>query len=186
MPLARKKTFVVFREAEKLGPYDERPMLPESIQTQVHLSRNDRPQPFYLICEKDTVLAVFAGTGTVEIQLANVRSFPLEPGDHIYVPAGTPTRLVPKTESVDLIIMRYKAAQPGLEAVAWYCETCDTELFRHTFDNARTFAQEGYLEGCRNFNEDAARRRCSKCGAEHPAVVLEGYRWEELSQQQRS
>ncbi|HVI00909.1 MAG TPA: hypothetical protein VM869_19465 [Enhygromyxa sp.] len=182
MPLARKKTFVVFREAEKLGPYDERPMLPESIQTQVYLSRNDRPQPFYLICEKDTVLAVFAGTGTVELQLSETRRFPLEPGDHIYVPAGTPTRLVPTTES---IIMRYKAQQPGLEAVAWYCPSCDHELFRHTFDTARTFEQEGYLEGCRNFNEDPARRRCGECGSEHPSVSLDGYRWEELSQQLR-
>jgi 3-hydroxyanthranilate 3,4-dioxygenase len=182
MPLPRKKTFVVFREAEKLGPYDERPMLPESNQTQVYLSRNDRPQPFYLICEKDTVITVFSGTGTVELQLSSVRSFPLEPGDHIYVPAGTPTRLVPKTES---IIMRYKASEPGLEAVAWYCESCDEELFRHTFDTARTFAQEGYIEGCRNFNEDPARRRCSKCGSEHPAVSLDGVRWDELAQQQR-
>lgn len=183
MPLARKKTFVVFREAEKLGPYDERPMLPDSTGTQVYLSRNDRPQPFYLVCEKDTVLAVFAGTGTVELQLCSVKSFPLEPGDHIYVPAGTPTRLVPTTE---LVIVRYKAQEPGLEAVAWHCQSCDHELFRHTFDTARTFAQEGYLEACRSFNADAQRRRCGKCGSEHPEVSLDGYRWEELSEQLRS
>jgi hypothetical protein len=183
MPLPRKKTFVVFREAEKLGPYDERPMLPDSNQTQIFLSRNDRPQPFYLICEKDTIIAAFSGTGTVEMQLTSVRSFPLEPGDHVYVPAGVATKLVPTTES---IIMRYKAQEPGLEAVAWYCESCDTELFRHTFDNARTFAHEGYLEGCRKFNESAALRRCSNCGREHGQVVLDGYRWDELAQQQRN
>lgn len=183
MPLPRKKTFVVFREAGKVGSYDERPMLPDSVQTQVYLSRNDRPQPFYLICEKDTLIVAFSGTGTVELQLSSVRSFPLAPGDHVYVPAGTATRLVPSTES---IIMRYKAAKPGLEAVAWYCEECDRELFRHTFDTARTFSQEGYLEGCRNFNEDPARRRCSECDREHPPVSLDGYRWEELGQQLRS
>jgi hypothetical protein len=183
MPLPRKKTFVVFREAEKLGPYDERPMLPDDIQTQICLSRNDRPQPFYLICEKDTLIVGFAGTGTVEMQLSSVRSFPLEPADHVYVPAGVATRLRPTTES---IIMRYKAREPGLEAVAWYCESCDRELFRHTFDTARTFSQEGYLEGCRNFNENAALRKCSSCGREHEPVVLDGYRWEELAQQLRS
>lgn len=183
MPLPRKKTFVVFKEAPKLGPYDERPMLPDDVQTQICLSRNDRPQPFYLICEKDTLLAVFSGTGKVEMQLTSVRWFPLEPGDHVYVPAGTATRLVPETESV---IMRYKAREAGLEAVAWYCESCGTELFRHVFDTAGSVAQEGYVAGCQAYNEDPARRRCGKCRREHPAVDLAGYRWESLAEQIRS
>lgn len=183
MPLPRKKTFLVFREAPKLGPYDERPMLPDSVQTQIYLSRNDRPQPFYLICEKDTLVAVFSGTGKIELRLTSVRWFPLEPGDHVYVPAGAATRLVPETESV---VMRYKAGEPGLEAVAWYCDSCEAELFRHVFDTAQTFAQEGYLAGCRAYNEDPARRHCSECGREHPAVDLTGYRWEGLAEQLRS
>jgi mannose-6-phosphate isomerase-like protein (cupin superfamily) len=183
MPLPRKKTFVVFREAAKLGPYDERPMLPEAVQTQVYLSRNDHPQPFHLICEKDTVIAVFSGTGRVELKASSVRWFPLEPGDHIYVPAGTPTRLVPETASV---IMRYKAREAGLEGVGWYCERCETELHRHVFDTAQAHPQEGYLAGCRSFNEDEARRRCSSCGWAHPVVELERYRWEELASGLRS
>ncbi|MFO7562876.1 MAG: hypothetical protein R6X02_09565 [Enhygromyxa sp.] len=183
MPLPRKKTFVVFKEAPKVGSYDERPMLPDSVGTQVYLSRNDRPQPFYLICEKDTLIAAFAGTGSVQLQLTSVRSFPLEPGDHVYVPAGAATKLVPETES---IILRYKAQHPGLEAVAWYCESCETELFRHTFDTALTHAQEGYLEGCRAYNEDPGRRTCSKCRREHPGVDVAGYGWEELASQLRS
>jgi 3-hydroxyanthranilate 3,4-dioxygenase len=157
-------------------------MLPDSIQTQVYLSRNDRPQPFYLICEKDTLVVVFSGTGTIQMQLSSVRWFPLEPADHVYVPAGTPTRLVPETESV---IVRYKAGEPGLEAVAWYCEGCAAELHRHVFDTARTFAQEGYLAGCQAFNGDPALRRCRRCGREHPGVELAGYRWEALAEQLR-
>ncbi|MBN1209671.1 MAG: hypothetical protein JXB05_32785 [Myxococcaceae bacterium] len=183
MPLPRKKTFVVFREAGKLGPYDERPMLPDSTQTQIYLSRNEGPQPFYLICEKDTLVAVFSGTGRMELELTSVRSFPLEPGDHVYVPAGTPTRLFADTESV---IMRYKASQPGLEGVAWYCESCRTELYRYVFDTARSSSHEGYLTGCRAFNQDEARRRCSACGWVHPAIELGRYRWEELAGQLRS
>jgi 3-hydroxyanthranilate 3,4-dioxygenase len=183
MTLPRKKTFFVFKEAPKLGPYDERPMLPDDVQTQIFLSRNDRPQPFYLICEKDTLVAVFSGTGKIELQLTSVRWFPLEPGDHVYVPAGAATRLVPDAESV---IMRYKATEAGLEAVAWYCESCETELFRHVFDTARTFAQEGYLAGCNAYNDDPGRRRCSQCGREHPAVDLAGYRWETLAEQLRA
>jgi hypothetical protein len=182
MPLPRKKTFVVFKEAPKTGPYDERPMLPDAVQTQVYLSRNDRPQPFYLICEKDTVIAVFAGTGKVHLQLSSVRWFPLAPADHVYVPAGTPSKLVPSDE---LIVLRYKAQHPGLEAVAWYCESCETELFRHTFDTAATYSQEGYIEGCRAYNEDASRRTCSACGRAHPGVDVAGYGWEELASQLR-
>lgn len=35
MPLRRKKTFVVFKEAETVGPYDERPMLPDDVHLQI-------------------------------------------------------------------------------------------------------------------------------------------------------
>ena len=52
----RKKTFQVWREAAKVGAYAEMPMLPDDKQVQVHLSKNDRPQPFYLICGKDCCL----------------------------------------------------------------------------------------------------------------------------------
>mgnify|MGYP001549739477 CR=1 FL=1 len=54
--MPRKKTFQVLREAAKVGAYDDMPMLPEDIQVQVHLSRNDKPQPFHQICDKDTQL----------------------------------------------------------------------------------------------------------------------------------
>jgi len=183
VPLRRKKTFGVHREAGKLGPYDERPMLPDNIQTQVFLSRNDRPQPFYLVCEKDTLLAVFSGTGRVYLQEVNVLYYDLEPADHVYVPAGTPTRIVPTTE---LVVMRYKARDAGLEAVAWYCEGCRTELFRHLFDTATTYPQEGYLAGCRAFNDDEARRRCQSCDTVQPLVDLAPWRWEELAAELRS
>lgn len=183
MPLPRKKTFTVFREAPKLGAYDERPMLPDELQLQVCLSRNDRPQPFYLICGKDTVIAAFSGTGKVHLQLSSVRWFPLEPGDHIYVPAGTPTRLWPDTES---IIMRYKARDAGLEAVAWYCDACNIELFRHTFDTAKTYAHEGYVAGCQAYNANADKRRCGACGCAHSEVSLDGYRWEAIAEQLRN
>lgn len=183
MPLPRKKTFVVFREAKKLGPYDERPMLPGDVQLQIHMSRNDHRQPFFLICEKDTVLAVFAGTGIVELEGSSVRRFPLEPGDHVFVPGGTPTRLDPASESV---IMRYKARDAGLEAVAWYCESCGEELYRHVFDTALLHPQEGYAAGCRAFNAAEALRRCDVCACVHPPIELGPYRWDELGQQLRS
>jgi mannose-6-phosphate isomerase-like protein (cupin superfamily) len=182
MPLPRKKTFVVFKEAGKLGPYDERPMLPDDVGLQICLSRNDHPQPFHLICEQDTLIAVFSGTGKVEIKLTGINYFLLAPGDHVYVPAGTPTRLVPETECV---IMRYKAREPGLEGVAWYCESCGDELFRHVFDTRETYPQEGYLAGIRAFNADEHRRHCEACDVVHPTIELGPYRWEQLAAQLR-
>ncbi len=40
-------------------------------------------------------------------------------GDFLYVPGGTPHRIVPTEPSIQ---MRYKASHPGLEAVAWYSD----------------------------------------------------------------
>lgn len=182
MPLPRKKTFVAFREASNVGPYDERPMLPEDIHLQVCLSRNTHRQPFFLICEKDTLLAVFSGTGRVEFELSSVKHFAFEPGDHVFVPAGAPTRIDPTSES---LVMRYKAREAGLEAIAWYCESCHAELYRHVFDTAKVFPQEGYISGCEAFNADPALHRCDACERVHPSIDLAPYRWAELAQQLR-
>ena len=178
MSLRRKKTFVVYKEAQKVGAYDERPMLPDHIHLQVYLSRNDHPQPFWLICEKDTMLVCFAGTGRVAFQDTGIRWFPFEPGDHVYVPAGAPTRLLPDSETV---VLRYKAQNPGLEGVAWYCEGCGLELYRHVFDTADTVAHRGYVDGTQAFNADSELRTCTRCAAVHPEVDLGRYRWEQLA-----
>lgn len=182
MGLRRKKTFMVFREAGKLGPYDERPMLPDEVHLQICLSRNDRPQPFHLICAKDTLVVCFAGRGRIHFSGTSVRYFSLEPGDHVYVPAGAPTRLIPDPGE-PCVIMRYKAREPGLEGVAWMCPTCERELYRHVFDTAASSPQAGYLAGCEAFNADPERRVCPACGTEHPLVDLDGYRWPELAEQ---
>ena len=97
--MARKKTFQIFREVKTSGPYDERPMLPDTIDVQVHLSRNERAQPFFLICEKDTLIAQVAGDGHVEFKETSVARFTLAPGDYVYVPAGAPHRLYPQQPS---------------------------------------------------------------------------------------
>jgi 3-hydroxyanthranilate 3,4-dioxygenase len=172
--MERKRMLHAFKEARDAGPYDEFPVLPANVDTQIHLSRNDRPQPFFLICEKDTVLAQLSGQATVEFKQASVLYHTLEPGDHVYVPAGTPHRVVPRSESVQL---RYRSNAPGLEGVAWYCPACGAEVWRAEWDTAEELLQEGYWRACQAFNADAARRRCRGCGAEHPAVDLDGIRW---------
>lgn len=181
--MPRKKTFQTFREAKKLGPYDERPMLPDEIDLQLHLSRNDRTQPFYLICAKDTLIAQLSGDGRVEFKGTSVKHHSLTPGDYIYVPAGAPHRIVPQTECVNL---RYKAANAGLEGVAWYCAACDAEVHRTVWDTAGTISQEAYRDACAAFNADEALRTCAACGAVHAEVDLTPYRWPEIAEEIRS
>lgn len=176
--MPRKKTFQTFREAKKLGPYDERPMLPDEIDIQLHLSRNDRAQPFFLICEKDTVIAQMSGDGRVEFKGTAVNSFPLEPGDFIYVPAGTPHRLVPSSESVHF---RYKPRRAGLEGVAWYCAKCGTELHREIWDTASTSSQAACFDACQRFSADDRVRTCGACHALHPPIDLSPFNWQAVA-----
>jgi hypothetical protein len=176
--MRRKRQLSIFEDAREAGPYDEFPVLPPDVEPQLHLSRNDRPQPFYLICERDTVLAQVSGEATVTFAEGPARYFTLEPGDYVYVPAGTPHRITPRTESVQL---RYNAKTPGLEGIAWYCATCGGEVAREEWDTADELPQDAYWRICQAFNADAARRTCGRCGAEHPPADLTGIRWPEIA-----
>ena len=176
--MRRKRQLSVFDEAREAGPYDEFPVLPPDVEPQVHLSRNAREQPFYLICEQDTVLAQVSGDAVVAFAEGPVRYFTLEPGDYVYVPAGTPHQIRPRSESVQL---RYKARQPGLEGVAWYCPACGAEVAREEWDTTDELPQDAYWRVCQAFNADAARRVCGRCGAEHPPLDLSGIRWPEVA-----
>ena len=176
----RKKTFQVWREAAKLGAYAEMPMLPEDKQVQVHLSRNDRPQPFYLICGKDSLLSLMSGAATVEFRGTAVDRFDLKLGSFVYVPAGAPHRIVPAETS---IMLRYKQMNAGLEGVAWYCDDCGAEIHREVWDTAADLSQAKYQEISSRFAADAARRKCPNCGSIHPAPDLEGLPWTEVAHQ---
>jgi nitrite reductase/ring-hydroxylating ferredoxin subunit len=90
-------------------------------------------------------------------------------GDFVYVPGGTPHRLVPSTESIHL---RYKAARPGLEAIAWYDD--NDEVARVTWDCAKELPQEAYLRACRAFNADASLRKGL------PEIDLVPFRWDKI------
>ena len=129
--MARQLVFFAYDEAKNAGPYDERPMLPSNVDLQIHMSRNDRRQPFFLICQHDCVLVTMSGTGEVEYKDAPVLRQAYELGDFIYVPAGTPHRIVPETESLHL---RYKLPESDREGVAWYCDGCGRELHRVVWD----------------------------------------------------
>jgi 3-hydroxyanthranilate 3,4-dioxygenase len=175
-----KMMFMTFKEAESAGHYDEYPMLPVGVDPQLHLSRNDRPQPFFLVCEKDCVLVQMSGRGLVRFASGPTRWFGMEPGDFVYVPAGTPHRIEPATASVQY---RYKARQAGLEAVEWYCESCGHALWRHTFETSAIVPQRAYADACVAFNADAKRRTCARCGREHPVVEFPESRWRQIAEE---
>jgi hypothetical protein len=176
----RKRMLNGFKAAVEVGPYDEFPVLVPGIDPQVYLSRNDRPQPFYLICEKDSLLVQMAGTGRLLMKYSSVLWEPMQPGDFVYIPAGTPHRYVPTTESLQT---RYKAEPAGLEGVAWFCETCGTEIAREEWDTTQRLSQEAYWAACETFNTDADRRTCPSCGQVHPHADVSGVRWQEIAAQ---
>jgi hypothetical protein len=161
--MKRKTRFDTFKEAPQRGSYDEFPMLELGIDPQVHLSRNTIAQPFFLICEQDTVLAQLAGEARVEFRNSSVNYFRMELGDYVYVPGGTAHRIVPKTESIHL---RYKARFPGLEAVAWYADGGNEELGRVTWDCADELPQEACLRACRERGIDVTPFRWAEVAAE--------------------
>ncbi|MBT7769578.1 MAG: hypothetical protein HN705_06300 [Rhodospirillales bacterium] len=175
--MAREHMVSSFQAAAKSGNYDERPMLPADVDLQVHLSRNNRPQPFWLICEHDTVITTLSGEGTVEFKDAPVLRHTYETGDYIYVPAGTPSRIIPKKRSVQY---RYKAAEAGLEGVAWYCEKCGCQLYREVWDTADELSQAAYFRITRKFNDNSNQRKCRSCGKLHPKADLKGIRWDKV------
>ncbi|HXP93011.1 MAG TPA: hypothetical protein VN905_06035 [Candidatus Binatia bacterium] len=142
--MRRKNRFDTFKEAPNRGSYDDFPMLELGIDPQLHLSRNTVAQPFFLICEQDTVLAQLSGEARIEFRNSSVNYFNLALGDYVYIPGGTPHRILPKTESIQL---RYKAEHPGLEAVAWYDDS-GAEIERVTWDCADELPQEAYLRAC--------------------------------------
>jgi len=176
--MARNLMVFSFAEAATAGPYDERPMLPDSLDLQIHLSKNAVPQPFHLICEHDTVLFALSGSGHVEYKDAAVLRHSYAVGDHLYVPAGVPHRIVPASETIQY---RYKLPESELEAVAWYCEHCGNELYREVFELKTELAQEAYLRIARSFNADAKRRTCGTCRAIHPTLDLSLFRWDEVA-----
>jgi hypothetical protein len=175
--LDRKRFLDIFELQADAGPYDEQPIVLAHIDPQLHLSRNYRLQPFYLICAKDAMLVALSGEARVEFKDSAVNWHHMLPGDFVYVPAGTPHRIVPSEPSLHL---RYKALRPGREGVAWYCERCSSLLHRIEWDEA-TIPQDGYARSCRWYAENLAGRACPTCALPAPELALDGIRWDAIA-----
>lgn len=170
----RKNAFNIFRDAARLGSFGEYPMLSPEVDPQVHLSRNAVDQPFFLVCEKDTVLAQFSGRSRVMFKQGAERYANLVPGDYLYVPGGIAHRILITTPGE---VLRYKARAPGREAVEWYCDDCGELLDRHGWNSSEIPAQAGYLAGCERWNAEPERRTCARCGTVHEEADLTPFRW---------
>ncbi len=174
----RKNRFNFLKEAPSLESFDEYPMLRPEVDPQVHVSRNSVDQPFFLRCEKDSVIAQPVGASRVEFKDGPVRYFDTEPGDYVYVPAGDAHRVLTVREGV---LLRYKARDFGSETVLWYCSGCGEELHRHEISGDGP-VQAGYAQACGTFNADPEIRKCRGCGVEHPPVDLSPFRWREVAE----
>ena len=174
MPLERKKTLNVFRDAAQAwGSYDDFPVGQPGTDPMPHLSRNRIAQPFYLVSEADQVLIQMAGRGEIWFRDAAPSQLALEPGDTVYIPACVPSRLVPHGENVQI---RLKAEPAVREAVAWYC-TCGA-LVAST-EIAPGVVQDAYLAAVLAFN--ASARVCPICAQVHPAAELGDIAWAETA-----
>ena len=181
--MARKPMVDTFELASGRGPYDEFPVFPPGRDPLLCLSRNDRDQPFFLICEHDCVLAQMSGTGRIEFRDASVRYFEMVQGDFVYVPSGVPHRYRPQRESVQY---RYKAETSALEGVLWACSGCQAELHRELWDADRELPQEAYARTTSAFNRSLSLRTCKACNSIHPEIAIEHFKWAETAAELRA
>jgi hypothetical protein len=92
----------LFTLAKDVLPGREVSFLGPDADPQLHLSRVERFQPYFVVHAKDTAIAQMSGSGQLEFRYSNVLHHQLEPGDVVYIPAGTPHRYRPREESVQL------------------------------------------------------------------------------------
>ncbi|MFJ9889447.1 hypothetical protein ACIQRW_26795 [Streptomyces sp. NPDC091287] len=172
----RRRMLHALKAAQETGDYEDAAVLHEAVDPQIYLSRNHLPQPFHLICSKDTVLTQLSGGAHLTLRDSSVNSFRMTVGDIVYMPAGTPHRIVPTEEGVCL---RYMPLAAGMIGAVWYCPGCDAELWRHEWEHSNDSPAAGfYADACSRFNADPGRT-CGKCGADHPAVDLAAYGWQQ-------
>lgn len=165
----RRRMLHAFKAAREVGNYEDAAVLPENVDPQLHLSTNTLPQPFYLVCEKDTVLGQMSGAALVRLRASTVNRFDLEPGDMLYVPAGTPHCIEPRSASVQI---RYKVRASEREGAVWTCPACDEQVARLDW-RLTDPPSASYVAACEWFNEHIAGSDCPHCGDVVPPVATE-------------
>ncbi|MDL4821803.1 cupin domain-containing protein [Actinomadura opuntiae] len=171
--MERRRMLHVFKAAGEVGQYEDAPLLPEHVDPQIYLSRNSVAQPFFLVCEKDSVIAQMSGRAQVDLLDTSVNLFDMDPGDMVYIPARTPHRIRPADESVQL---RYKARHSVLEGAVWTCAACGHVLARREWELPDP-PSRAYAEVLDWFNASVAGEPCPECGAEVPSIEPAAFSW---------
>lgn len=175
--MARRRMLQAFDAAKSIGNYADVPVMPVDVDPQITLARNTERQPFYLAFEEDTVLALMSGRAVVRLRETNVNFWPMAPGDHVYLPAGTPHRFEPDEESV---VIRFIGNDPAYRAAVFVCDSCGNELDRLEWkQDLEVDATTIYAEVSRRFNADLERRTCSICGTTADPVSLDRLGWDQ-------
>lgn len=173
--MARRRMVQAFEAAKELGNYADMPVMPIDVDPQITLSRNSERQPFFIAFEEDTVIALMSGRATVRLRESNVNNWPMIPGDHVYMPAGTQHLLEPSEESV---LIRYIGNQPAYRAAVFACEKCGGELYRLEWQqDLEVDAIAIYSEVVRRFNSNSAVRTCQVCGTTAEEISLDQLGW---------
>jgi 3-hydroxyanthranilate 3,4-dioxygenase len=156
MPLERKKTLNVFKEAKNTwGSYDEFPVGPKGTDPMPYLSRNRVAQPFFLVSDEDQVLIQMSGTGVIDFKDLEPSRMQLATGDTVYIPACVPSRVLPDGENLQI---RLRAEPPAREAAAFYCDTCGA--LAHTTELTEQPRQTAYQRAVDAWNSDTKLRTC--------------------------
>ena len=177
--MSRRRMLDAYKVGAQVGNYADLAVLPLDVDPQITLSRNWIDQPFYQIFAQDTVLAVMSGESLIRMRLSSVNTLRLQLGDHAYIPAGTPHRIEPLAEAV---MLRYIAGDAGLEAAAWFCETCGDELYRLEWQHDHDVqAPRIYAAACARFNATTDDRTCRRCGSVAAEIDLDALGWDEAA-----
>lgn len=173
--MARRRMVQAFKAAKEIGNYADVPVMPIDVDPQIILSRNTERQPFYIAYQEDTVIALMSGSATVHLRESNVNSWSMIPGDHVYMPAGTPHLFDPREESV---LIRYVGNEPAYRAAVFACDECGNELHRLEWEqDLEVDAIDIYGEIARRFNQDDDARQCKVCGTTAPEVAFGRLGW---------
>ncbi|WCP16018.1 hypothetical protein sphantq_04510 (plasmid) [Sphingobium sp. AntQ-1] len=162
--------------SSRIRPHEEVPILLENIDPQVHVSLLDRDQPYYLVCEKDTVIVLLSGSAKVNFRDSSVNWFDMRPSDHVYVPAWTPHRIMLGEAG---LYYRYKAREAGVEGLLWYCDSCGSPVHQQVWRTGSELPSSAYATAIEAFNADEDGRRCKSCDIVLPPVDLADLRWAE-------
>jgi mannose-6-phosphate isomerase-like protein (cupin superfamily) len=173
--MIRRRMLHSLKAGADLRDYEDAAVLPLETDPQIYLSRNSLPQPFHLICEKDTVISQLSGSADVHLRDSSVNRFRMDVGDHVYIPAGTPHQIVPIQPGVTL---RYLPLEAGRLGAAWYCSGCAAEVQRYEFEHDNEVPLiSTYAAAASRFSADIQARTCGKCGVVHPEIDLARYGW---------